>query len=224
MKTCVPIRARNRNELLTQVDLVQGRADVLEIWLDELTWLDSFAEDIKKREPKVILLGVCKTPFEQGNFTKDAKKKVHVLQDFLNSGGDFVDLDVHQNELKTLKMFPPERLWLSCHDFDRVPENIEEVYRLMCMFNPFGVKFALTPRTPLEYKTFVDFVAANQPVRSYYQPRKPEVIATTMGDKYGKMGRDELEQKEVTWGVFFALSGNHATASGQRILGEEVGQ
>ena len=177
--------------------------------------------DIKEKEPNILLLGVCKTPKEQGKFEKESTKKIQILKDFLNSGGDFIDLDVHNNELKTLKQFEGSKLWLSCHDFNRVPENIEEIYKLMNMFQPYGVKFALTPRTPLELKDFLDFAAANTPKISYYNTvKKPEIIVTTMGEKYGLLGRNEIEEKKLSWGGFYALSENHTTANGQKILAE----
>lgn len=221
MKTCVPIRARSRYELMNQIELIQGRADVLEIWLDDIVWMPSFVQDIKAKEPKVELLGVCKTPAEHGKFTKDPTKKVQILQDFLKSGGDFIDLDINQNPLRSLKEFPPEKLWLSYHNFERVPENIDEIYSLMNRLNPFGVKFAVTPRTPLEYKEFITFAATNTPKISYYNTaQKPELIVTTMGEKYGTMGRKEIHEQDLSWGAFYALTQKHTTANGQMVLGE----
>lgn len=222
MKTCVPIRARSRYELLNQIELIKGRADVLEIWLDDIVWMPSFVQDIKAKEPKVELLGVCKTPAEHGKFIKDSFKKVEILQNFLTSGGDFVDLDIHQNPLRSLKEFAPEKLWLSCHDFERVPQNIEHLYSLMARFRPFGIKFAVTPRNPLEYKEFLTFAATHTPKITYYNtPQKPELIVTTMGEKYGTMGRKEIQEQDLSWAAFYALTEKHKTANGQMVLAEE---
>lgn len=216
MKIITPIRAKTRHELLLLAQKTQNKADVLEIWLDELTWLSGFADDLKKTCPKAQLLGVCKTPEEQGTFIKDQAKKRDILLHFLDNGGDWVDLDISKNELKTVKAIPSEKLWLSLHDFDRVPVNLEETWSLMQLFKPFGTKFALTPRTPVEYMNLLEF-AEDKNKSSWSSPKK-KVIFTTMGEKYGVLGRKELQEKDLSWGGFYAISEEHSTANGQMTL------
>jgi len=209
MKIITPLRPRSRTELLKLVEKVGDRADIIELWLDGLAWHGGMMEEVRDISPRAQFLGVCKTPEEQGTFTGTETARVKRLQDFLDSGGDFVDLDIRTTSLQGVRSFPAEKLWLSYHDFKSMPNDLPELKNAMKFFRPYLMKFAVTPRSQQDLDDFLTFT------RSFYWGERG--IFTTMGS-YGREGREELSRHNITWGSFYALDINHTTASGQSTL------
>ncbi len=193
------------------------RVDIVEIWLDVLVQELMFAPTLiplvqrllesARAEFGVQFLGVCKMPAEKGKFPGNKNERLQVLQHFLQLGGDFVDLDVLQNSADDIAAIPSEKLWLSCHDFQTVPTDLKASKEKMAPFNPALTKFAVTPETQEQLEQFLTFSK---------QDTQPSLF-TTMGE-LGAEGREQL--KPYTYGAFYALSPDKATASGQPSLAD----
>lgn len=216
MKIIVPLRPRSVAELETLLNQLDERADIVELWLDQLIQELMLAPNLVghtqqllqtvKQNLKVELLGVCKTPAEKGSFPGTNQQRVQVLQQWLQLGGDWVDLDVTQNEPALITQIPQEKLWLSFHDFAWAePEIIKLRYETMQPFAPAVYKFAVTPQTHPQLDQFLDFA----------KTVKEPAIFTTMGP-LGSQGRAALVKN--TWGSFYALNQEQTTASGQPTL------
>lgn len=218
MKIIVPLRPASVSELEMLLNQLDNRADIIEVWLDHLIQelmlapnLVSHTQNLlqtAKQKYDVELLGVCKTPAEQGSFPGSSKQRVQALQQWLELGGDWVDLDVTQNEPELIVQMPKAQLWLSFHDFTWAdPTIIKLRYQTMQKFDPTVYKFAVTPETEADLEHFLKFAESVD---------KPTIF-TTMGP-LGAQGREQL--KDQTWGAFYALSPEHATASGQPSLAD----
>ena len=215
MKIIVPIRPRSVAELEILLRKIDKRVDIIEVWFDiivqELMMAPGLITHIQslltrsKIEQQVEVLGVCKTAAEKGSFPGNASQRVELLTEFLNLGGNCIDLDVSQNSADQIQTFDPEKLWLSYHDFQTVPADLNEIKEAMKKFSPSVYKFAVTPQNQEQLQRFIDFA----------NTVKEPAIFTTMGP-LGLKGREQL--KTLTWGAFYALSPEYTTATGQPTL------
>ena len=102
MKIIVPLRPTDFDDFAILLQKVGNRADLVEIWLDEINDLDDFLEKFKQfkqqNASQISFLAVCKTPEENGSFSGSEEEKIKILQSFLDSGGNLVDLDIQRNK------------------------------------------------------------------------------------------------------------------------------
>jgi 3-dehydroquinate dehydratase-1 len=217
MKIIVPIRPRSVAELEILLRKIDKRVDIIEVWFDiivqELMIAPSLISQIQsllartKVEQQVQVLGVCKTAAEKGSFPGNAKQRVELLTEFLKLGGTFVDLDITHNSAENIASFEPENLWLSYHDFQTVPTDLDAIKAEMEKYKPHMIKFAVTPQSQEHVKRFITFA----------QSVKTPAIFTTMGP-LGLKGREALQP--LTWGAFYAVAPEYATATGQPSLAD----
>lgn len=209
MKVICPIRPRTFEEFESLVLKVNDRVDIVEVWIDRVT--DVFFEKFKDFEKNNIqFLAVCKQSQEEGEFGGTALERIERLNNFLEAGGDFVDVDITQNRSKEIGEINPKKLILSFHDFRGV-SGLDEIFKQMKVYNPSLYKFAVTVNEEVELQQFMAFIEQF--------PRDKKAIFTTMG-KLGTEGRIQIGIK--SWGQFFALDAESKTASGQMTLDDLV--
>ncbi len=204
MHTIVPVRPRNADDLLAMAEKIGDRAHWIEVWLDQ------FAGDIPRIESHK-LIGCCKTPEERGNFLGTAEAKIEVLQKFLKAGGDLVDLDVTRVEESLIRQIPHDKLLLSYHNFDKMPNNLDDIVVQMYFLSPAICKFSVTVNDPISLELFLSFV------KNF--PANQNAIFTTMGG-LGREGRESVESLKKSWGRFVAFDENSQTDLSQRTLDE----
>ncbi len=202
MKTIVPLRPHNADELLEMAEKIGNRANWIEVWLDQ------FEGDIPKIESHK-LIGCCKTPEERGNFLGSSEEKIEILQKFLKAGGDLVDLDISRVEENLIRQIPSDKLLLSYHNFDKMPNNLDDIVVQMYFFSPRICKFAVTVNDPMSLELFLSFV------KNF--PADQQAIFTTMGG-LGREGRESIEALKKSWGRFVALDEKSKTDANQEIL------
>lgn len=227
-KTIVPIRPKNFPEFLELTKNILNRTDMIEIWLDQVEDINvflrgflGFRKELVNTNKWLKFLAVCKKSSEKGSFVGTKEERVEILQKFLESGGDFVDLDVTQNSTKNIQRIPPEKLWLSFHDFTgevlggsvdvSCRNTLEEIAKSMQKTSPSLFKFAIAVNSSGGLERFLEFAI------KFRQRVELPSIFTTMG-KYGAMGREILSQKNLTDYAFFAASEEAKTAPGQPVL------
>jgi 3-dehydroquinate dehydratase type I len=241
----IPIRPRDFSEFSDLVKNISDKKNIrfIEIWLDQIEeyslffkYVSGFCKNIANAKNKLKFIAVCKKNSEKGQFMGSETERVKILQDFLISGGDFVDLDISQNTAENIRKIPRERCWLSFHDFSGktredtddknqalesskdTNKSLEKIRQAMQKFSPSLYKFAVTIDTESHLKKFLDFA---QQCRKKSSKNKnlsaPQYIFTTMGS-LGIKGREILVQKQLTDYAFFALSEETRTAPGQPIF------
>ena len=213
MLSITPTKPANTTLLEEDLQLINNRADVVEVWLDNIEQADFFkhlSAIVKQYQER--LLGVCKKAAEKGTFQGTDTERVDVLLSFLESGGTFADVDVTQNSPENIRRIDNEKLILSYHNFNTSEDlqgELERIFHQMQMFKPAVYKFAITPKDEQDLAVFLDFI------RSF--PNDLQGIFTTMGD-LGLKGRQQIAETGKNWGAFYAIDDAHKTASGQPIL------
>ncbi len=219
MKIIVPLRTKTFSRLKRLIEQVNYRADVIEVWLDEVYQEPDFFEKLKdyldelsyraEVPKKLKFIGVCKCPVGKGNFEGTESERLEILKKFLAAGGDLVDMDVTLNLPELIEQIPPDQLICSFHDFEGMPGNMNNIFILEQKFNPKVYKFAVTPQTEEELGQFIWFA------KNF--PSDKKGIFTTMG-KYGAEGRARIDEIKAIWGQFYALDEDSRTAEGQPVL------
>ncbi|HEY5714325.1 MAG TPA: type I 3-dehydroquinate dehydratase [Candidatus Gracilibacteria bacterium] len=211
MQVIVPLKSSDIKSFEAQYKKTLGKAHVIEVWLDQIKDLDTFLEDFEdfRKDKSEFFLGVCKSVEEGGQFKGTSLEKSQILDHFLKFGGDGVDFDIARNPLKIMAPFPHERLWLSFHDYQGVPEDLETIMLGMYVLEPSIYKFSVTVDTQEALDLFLEFVNDFPP--------HIHGIFTTMG-KLGKVGRQSIGDK--SWGAFYALDEKNKTAEGQPTLAD----
>jgi len=219
MKVIVPLRSKSWAELAPKLDQIDGRVDIVELWIDQLfmdlmrnpqliSQVTTTLQQLKK-EHDLSILAVCKSAQEQGNFGGNPTQRIELLKAFLQLGGDIIDVDVKLNDKALVRSLPKAQAWISLHDFVGIPENLESLARDMKFLQPAVYKFAVHPNSEEELQNFIDFAEK-------FSAHFPAIF-TTMGP-FGQEGRERL--KKYTYGAFYALNENEATASGQPTLAD----
>lgn len=203
----VPLRFESAEKLRQLSAQVDGRAEILELWLDRYEPSEEEIQALKNEGYQ--LLGVCKTELEKGSFTGNPEARCEVLKRFLNHGGDLMDLDVMRNPGELINQFPSENLILSFHDFRGMPDGLEILAERMASFEPKIYKFAITANDETDLEQFSAFVQT-------WPDHKPAIF-TTMGT-LGREGREQIKELGKSWAQFVALSEEYKTAEGQRVL------
>ncbi len=211
MQKIVPIRPADFGAFEATLKKINNRADLVEIWLDGLIDFDNFLKDFTlfcaKEIPSMKFLAVCKMPAENGSFEGSVDARYQRLADFISAGGDLVDLDITQNPKSVIQKIPNDKLILSFHDFEGIPQDLTDIFEKMEAFNPKVYKFAVTIDTPQHLDRFLDFI--------HHFPEGYNTIFTTMG-RYGSEGRTLIGDR--SWAGFFAINENSKTAEGQPVL------
>ena len=206
MKIICPIRPKNFDDFLSLIKKIDNRANIVEIWLDQVKDVDIFLENFKKFKKQnttsIKFLSVCKQPEENGRFKGSDIDRIKILNQFIDASGDFVDVDITRNSESEIKKITPENLILSFHDFEKMPKSLNDIFDKMKKHNPTIYKFAVTTETKDDLKDFLNFIEDF--------PKEEKAIFTTMG-KYGQLGREEIGKN--SWGQFFALDKDSVTAS-----------
>lgn len=118
MKLCIPISRSKTSDVILELKKAKSKADVFEIWFDEIVDLNELNMLlIKKKSKKDLLYKVTKI---------DIPKIEQLLRTFENIKYIDFDLSTDKNILKNIKeKFPKIELIISHHDFKKTPSNNE---------------------------------------------------------------------------------------------------
>lgn len=123
MKICIPIQARSQKEALKKLQNTAKKADLAEIWLDQIKDLD--LEALLKVKPLPILC-VCKDPADKGKFTGTFAELSNLLIQAIKFGADYIDIPIRMPEKLNKKIVQEAgkmkcKVIISHHDFKKTP-------------------------------------------------------------------------------------------------------
>src|SRR3989339_1129159 len=217
MKICVPIKVQNMSALLPRIKLAESfdNVDMTEIWLDQVVDLEM--EKIFKIRKK-SMIGVCKTLEEKGNFRGNNFERLGVLIDFVESGGEYVDIGGGLDDFELLRRFvdrycnTPLQIIGSFHDFEKTPnfDVLEKVIEERLKFGANIIKIA----TKINYE--FDLEILEKCVEKILSLNlNPIVLGMGALGKRTRMGEGVFAKNFLT---FAALHEKEKTAEGQMIL------
>ncbi len=118
---CVPILEKRQKAVLKKLKALKGKADLAEIWLDQIEDLD--LKTLFKNKPLPILV-VCKKEIEKGRFKGSYEAVAEVLIEAAKNGADIVDIPFKMPEKLSKKIVQKaKKTIISYHNFEKTPSN-----------------------------------------------------------------------------------------------------
>ena len=89
MKIGVPVRETSQKMVKKRLSEIAGKADLAEIWLDQIQDLD--LSDLFKNKPLPVVC-VCKKTIEKGKFKGTYRQAFELLLEAAKAGADYIDV------------------------------------------------------------------------------------------------------------------------------------
>ncbi|MBN2210761.1 MAG: shikimate dehydrogenase [Sedimentisphaerales bacterium] len=216
----VPITATNLREVGEQLRrAAAGGAELLELRLDYLEKLtaDSAAQAVDLAKGIGLrVLATCRSVGEGGRFSGDETALRNILAAACRAGTDYLDIELAGLErsgqaIPQFTPLSPERVILSYHNFEGLPDNLDDILYRMAGYTPGVVKVAYKAQTISDSFAALDILRA-------YQSQGQQAIALAM-DEPGVLTR-LLAKKLGAFMTFTSLDEQAASAPGQVMLAE----
>lgn len=126
LRICIPVVETSLDALLSKMEEASKSADIIELWLGELSPKERSLEKIfetKERLKKPLLITV-KGPSEKGHFLGTEKEKYEILLGAIQHGAEYIDIgwDFSEEYLSALlSQKQKTEVILSAHFFDGTP-------------------------------------------------------------------------------------------------------
>jgi 3-dehydroquinate dehydratase/shikimate dehydrogenase len=124
---CVTVTAPTTAELRRRRDAV-GDADLVELRLDTVSDPDVAGALEGRHQPVVV---TCRPTWEGGQFRGSEEERRHMLEEALDQGADYVDVEWRANFTDVVARLSGRRIVLSMHDFDAMPGDLIDRSRAM---------------------------------------------------------------------------------------------
>jgi len=212
-RICLPIVETSVEKALPAIEEANRLADLIELRLDYL------------REPKLQpLLKVGEKPFvvtnrrkeEEGKFRGEEKKRLEILQQAVDLGVAYVDVEVRSKRSSLWELIKNKRgtrLVLSWHDFRGTPspQTMRVLLRGMMRYGADVIKIVTLARTFEDNLKILSLIP-------YAREMQQEIVAFSMGEK-GKMSRIFAPLMGAAW-TYASLDRKRTSAPGQLTAGE----
>lgn len=124
MKICIPIQAGTQKEAHKRLKEVAKKADLAELWLDQIEDLD--IKELLKEKPLPIVC-VCKRSDDKGKFKGNFEALSDLLIQAIKFGADYIDIPANMPESLSKKVVQQARkkrckVIISHHDFKATPD------------------------------------------------------------------------------------------------------
>jgi 3-dehydroquinate dehydratase/shikimate dehydrogenase len=136
MRIAIPITAESMDEALRDIDRAAEVADIIELRLDFMSNPQLERLLRHSQTPKIV---TNRTKQEGGRFEGSEERRIAYLQEAISLGAEYIDIEsdyFHPFERSSTKLI------VSHHNFERTPENLEEIYGRISEQNPDIVKIA----------------------------------------------------------------------------------
>jgi len=212
-KVCIPIVETTVERALVAIKEAEQWADLIELRADYLKRV-KLAPLLESRQKPFIV--THRREEEGGKYKGEEKKRVSVLQEAVDLGADYIDVELATERSSLQGLIRNKRgtqVILSSHDFRRTPSQ-KELQRLFDRMVRLGadvikiVSFARSWEDNLTILSLLPFAKA----------RKQEIVAFCMGEK-GKISRLFSPFLGAAW-TYASLNKSRASALGQSTVRE----
>lgn len=121
MKICIPIKEKSSEKVVKKLIEASEKADLAEIWLDQIKDLD--VEKLLSKAPLPIV-AVCKRKVEKGFFTGSYEVQAELLINAIKFGASYIDVPLFMPEKLNKKIVQKAKkagvkVIISHHDFKK---------------------------------------------------------------------------------------------------------
>ena len=121
---CIPIIGRTEDEMLRQMAQAAPLADALELRMDYAAGAN--LANLLQHRPRPVIV-THRPEREGGLYAGPEDQRIALLQRAIDLGAEYVDVELDSAHM--LRRRGDTRLIVSRHDFERTPENLEELHR-----------------------------------------------------------------------------------------------
>jgi len=204
---CVSLTGKTVAEMLRDAErAARLGADLVEFRLDYLDAPDVAQLMAGKRLPAIF---TCRPVREGGRFEGDESRRLGFLQQAIDLGADYVDVEL--DSVAKIKRKGPAKLIVSVHDLEGTPEDLVGLYARIRAVRPDVVKIVTTASD----------IRDNLAIFELLEHADRPTIALAMGER-GVISRI-LAGRFGGFLTFAALEGDKTSAAGQLTLGELTG-
>jgi 3-dehydroquinate dehydratase/shikimate dehydrogenase len=127
-------------ELRHARDAIIG-ADLVELRIDTVSDPDVAGALANRRVPVIV---TCRPLWEGGRFKGSEEERKRLLGHAIELGVEFVDIEWRAGFVDLIARTDGRRIVLSSHEFDRMPDDLEQRSRVMCSTGAEVIKIAAT--------------------------------------------------------------------------------
>lgn len=144
---CVTLgRTRHKMVIAEHQSLAERGAELVELrvdWIPRGLRLDRL---IKDRPTPVII--TCRRPQDGGRFSDSEEKRQTILREAIIAGVEYVDLE--EDVAKKIPRYGKTQRIVSHHDFEKTPDDLEEIHERLCQCDPDIVKIVTMANSPVD--------------------------------------------------------------------------
>ncbi len=153
---CVTIgRTRHKMVIAEHRALVDRGAELVELRIDWLRTAPDLGRLLKHRPGPVIV--TCRRPNDGGRWSGTEEARKMLLRQAIVAGVEYVDLEA--DIAREIPRYGATKRIISHHDFQRTPDNLEEIHTELCRCDPDIVKIVTTAQSPLDNVRMLKLVA-----------------------------------------------------------------
>jgi len=172
---CVTLgRTRNRMMLAEHKDLARRGAELVELRLDWIARAPRLGDLLKNRPTATII--TCRRESDGGRFPGSEADRQILLRQAIGAGVEYVDIE--EDLAASIPRFGKTKRIVSYHNFDKTPDNLEQIHARMCQLDADVVKVVTMANSPVD----------NVRVLNLIQGAKIPTVAFCMGE-YGTISR-----------------------------------
>lgn len=178
---CIPIVSSSVEEAVTAIKKAENIADIIELRIDYLKH-PAVKHLIKSSRKPVIVTNRKKS--EGGQYDGEEKERIKTLLGAIAAGADYIDIELStpENYLEEVKKNKSNTcLILSYHNFQEVPENLEEIFYKMLQKKFDIIKIAVMAHSIEDNLKIFDIIETAK-------RKKIKIIGFCMGE-YGEISR-----------------------------------
>ncbi|MFV0445849.1 MAG: shikimate dehydrogenase [Planctomycetaceae bacterium] len=156
---CVTIgRTRHKMIVAEHAALVQRGARLVELRLDWLGRTPDLNKLLKGRPGPVVV--TCRRPDDGGRWKESEDSRRMLLRQAIVMGAEYVDLE--EDVAASIPRYGKTRRIISHHDFQKTPDNLEEIHKRLCACDPDIVKLVTMAQSPADNVRLLKLVASSE--------------------------------------------------------------
>ncbi len=177
---CASILGPTFKKASQQISQAKEHADLVELRLDRFEELDLTALKDLRAAFSIPMIFTLRSRSQGGSYPFSEEKRLADLSHLATLEPEYIDFELHAatQGFREIKQRHPSVKWiLSHHDFDKIPDDLEGLYKKMRAYDAHYYKICVTPRNSVEALHFLCWAKG-----------KKNTIAIGMGD-YGQISR-----------------------------------
>lgn len=179
---CVTLgRTRHKMMIAEHRALAERGAELVELrvdWVPRNLRLDRLLKD---RPTPVIV--TCRRPEDGGRFGDSEEKRQTILREAIIAGVEYVDLE--EDIAKKIPRYGKTKRIVSHHDFEKTPDNLEEIHARLCECDPDIVKIVTMADSPADNIRLLKLVESSEVPTIGFCMGETGVVSRVLCGKYG---------------------------------------